>query len=131
MRRPRRTLCDLPKLDTISSDTPLRLDVAAALAFPDGSMTAGGLRRERDRGRLVIERIAGKDYTTLAHINRMRELCRVSQAHRDSGNEKNVVTSSARSLTPQPGLSSMEVASSALDATLAILTAQTARSPRT
>ena len=26
--------------------TPLRLSVAAALAFPDGSMTASGLRRE-------------------------------------------------------------------------------------
>jgi hypothetical protein len=33
MRRRRRTPSDLP---TISRDTPLRLDVAAALAFPDG-----------------------------------------------------------------------------------------------
>lgn len=56
---------------------PLRLAVAAAVAFPDGSMTAAGLRRESARGRLVIERIAGKDYTTLFHIERMRELCRV------------------------------------------------------
>jgi hypothetical protein len=53
--------------------------VAAALAFPDGSMTASGLRREAARGRLVIERIAGKDYTTLANIERMREQCRVEQ----------------------------------------------------
>ena len=29
-------------------------------------MTASGLRREAGRGRLVIERAAGKDYTTLA-----------------------------------------------------------------
>ena len=41
-------------------------------------MTASGLRREGARGRLVIERIAGKDYTTLANIERMRELCRVA-----------------------------------------------------
>jgi hypothetical protein len=40
-------------LDRVSPDTPLRLSVAAALAFPDGSMTASG-RREAARGRLMI-----------------------------------------------------------------------------
>src|SRR6267378_2293982 len=69
--------CAVPPRDTIDVDTPLRLSVAAALAFPDGSMTASGLRREGARGRLVVERIAGKDYTTLANIERMRQLCRV------------------------------------------------------
>jgi hypothetical protein len=64
------------RVDAIRPDTPLRLDVAAALAYPDGSMTASGLRREHKRGRLIIERTAGKDYTTLADIERMRELCR-------------------------------------------------------
>jgi hypothetical protein len=64
----------LPPRDDIKPDSPLRLDVAAALAYPDGSMTASGLRREAARGRLVIERTAGKDYTTLADIERMREL---------------------------------------------------------
>ena len=54
-----------PPREDIGHDQPLRLAVAAALAFPDGSMTASGLRREAARGRLVIERIAGKDYTTL------------------------------------------------------------------
>ena len=68
----------------INSDTPIRLTIAAALAFPDGSMTASGLRRESARGRLVIERIAGKDYTTLANIERMRELCRVEAKVQDS-----------------------------------------------
>src|SRR6516164_9547634 len=67
----------LPQSDQITPDTPLRLSVAAAIAFPNGSMTASGLRREGARGRLAIERIAGKDYTTLANIERMRELCRV------------------------------------------------------
>jgi transcriptional regulator with XRE-family HTH domain len=33
-------------LDRITPDTPLRLNVAAALAYPDGSMTAQGLRKE-------------------------------------------------------------------------------------
>ena len=68
----------LPDRERVEADTPLRLSVAAELAFPDGSMTPSGLRREGARGRLVIERIAGKDYTTLANIERMRELCRVA-----------------------------------------------------
>src|ERR1035437_6692922 len=67
----------LPSRDQVKPDTPLRLSVAAVFAFPDGTMTASGLRKEAARGRLVIERIAGKDYTTLANIERMRELCRV------------------------------------------------------
>ena len=39
----------------IGHDTPLRLDVAAAVEYPDGSMTASGLRRENRRGRLEAE----------------------------------------------------------------------------
>src|SRR6478736_1622252 len=74
----------IPPADQVSPDTPLRLGVAAAIAFPDGSMTAAGLRREAARGRLVIERIAGKDFTTLANIERMRQLCRVQEKARDS-----------------------------------------------
>ena len=49
-----------------SPETPLRLDIAAKIAFPDGSMGAAGLRKERDRGRLITEMIAGKEYVTLA-----------------------------------------------------------------
>lgn len=45
----------IPDRSEITDDTPLRLAVAAALAYPDGSMTASGLRRERDAGRLVVE----------------------------------------------------------------------------
>jgi hypothetical protein len=64
-------------ISEIKPDTPLRLALAARLGFPDGSMTASGLRREAARGRLIIERIAGKDFTTLANVEKMRELCRV------------------------------------------------------
>jgi hypothetical protein len=63
--------------DKVDASTPLRLKVAAILAFPDGSMTASGLRREGARGRLALERIANKDYTTLEAIWNMRKLCRV------------------------------------------------------
>ncbi len=62
---------------SIADDAPLRLADAARLAFPAGGMTAAGLRREASRGRLTIERIAGKDFTTLAAIEKMRVLCRV------------------------------------------------------
>src|SRR5579862_364129 len=63
----------------IKPHEPLRLDVAAAIAYPLGEMTVSGLRRQASKGRLVIERTSRKDYTTLAAIERMRELCRVSQ----------------------------------------------------
>jgi hypothetical protein len=50
-------------------------------------MSASGLRSEAARGRVVIERIAGKDYTTLANIERMRELCRVAAKGPTSGSD--------------------------------------------
>ena len=75
-------------LSRISDDTPLRLAIAADLAFPDGSMKASSLRYEAARGRLVIERIAGKDYTTLANIARMRELCRLQPKEPGSTSER-------------------------------------------
>lgn len=64
----------------ITDDTPLRLAVAAETAFPGGGMTASGLRKEAVKGRLVIERVAGKDFTTLRAIADMRKLCRVAPA---------------------------------------------------
>src|SRR5215813_9563695 len=74
-----------PAREDIGDDDPLRLEVAAALAYPDGSMTASGLRREAGRGRLAIERVAGKDYTTLAAIEGMRAQCRVVPKEPGSG----------------------------------------------
>jgi len=103
----------------LGNDTPLRLDAAAKIAFPDGSMKESGLRREAKRGRLVIERVAGKDYTTLGHIARMRELCRVNQDNQDSGYGKRALTKSAT--TPNCGSSSMTAGRSALAATLTTL----------
>jgi hypothetical protein len=111
--------------EEIDNDTPLRLDEAAKIAFPRGGMTAAGLRREAKRGRLVIERVAGNDYTTLGHIKGMRELCRVSQSDRDFGSEKRALTKTA--ITPLSGSSSMEVARSALDATVTMLMARNGR----
>jgi hypothetical protein len=66
-------------LGGITKGAPLRLDIAARIAYPDGSMSVSGLRREAARGRLVIERVAGKDYTTLQAIEEMRTLCRLER----------------------------------------------------
>jgi hypothetical protein len=87
----------------ISGTTPLRLAVAAALAYPDGSMTASGLRREAARGRLAIERTAGKDYTTLAAIEEMRVLCRVQKKAQGSGFGPRSETLMARSASTPCG----------------------------
>jgi hypothetical protein len=62
----------------VGPNTPLRLKDAVALAFPAGGMTLSGLRKEIAKGRLSVEMIAGKQFVTLADIDRMRELCRAN-----------------------------------------------------
>lgn len=70
-------------------DVPIRLDMAVRIAFPDGSIGVKALRRERDAGRLTTEIVANKEFTTLAAIERMRELCRVRpKAPASSGEPK-------------------------------------------
>lgn len=69
----------------ITPTTPFRLKVAAALAFPDGSMSEKALREMGHARRLTVEKIRGKDYTTLADIEEMRKLCRVLAKGQDSG----------------------------------------------
>jgi hypothetical protein len=71
--------------DNIGPDTPLRLSEAARRAFPGGGVTASSLRRERDRGNLVVEVIAGKEFTTLRAIQEMRERCREPRKVQGSG----------------------------------------------
>jgi hypothetical protein len=69
----------------------LRLSIAVKEAFPAGGMTVSGLRREAARGRLAIEVIAGEQFTTLAAIARMRELCRKNAspaAHKERDQER-------------------------------------------
>jgi len=133
MSRPRRIPArgDFPGIDRVGPETPLRLTVAAALAYPDGSMTASGLRREAVRGRLVIERVAGKDYTTLHAIDEMRKLCRHHPKAHDSGCEKQGATSEAGSLMPLSGSSSTESIRRAQSAAWTIVTELKERSRRT
>src|SRR5829696_7663086 len=79
----------IPDRKDVGLDTPLRLHVAALLAYPDGSMTASGLRREAARKRLAIECTAGKFYTTLRAVEEMRALCRVTGNGRACGCAQN------------------------------------------
>jgi hypothetical protein len=83
-------------------------------------MTAAGLRREGARGKLIIERIAGKDYTTLANIDRMRELCRVEVRERACGCENPNMTRPVNSRTRQSGSSRTGATEKARDAALRI-----------
>ena len=62
----------------------LRLETAARVAFPDGSVTANALRPEASAGHLTIYRIAGKHFTTLADIEGMKKQCRVQAKGRIS-----------------------------------------------
>jgi hypothetical protein len=107
--------------EKIGPDTPLRLAVAAAIAYPDGSMPASGLRREAARGRLVIERTAGKDYTTLANISRMRELCRVEVKVLGFGCARRNMIEPEDSRTQQPGSLKTDHTARARDAALMIV----------
>ena len=78
----------LSREGSLSEDTPLRLDVAAVLAIPEGSMTARGLRMEASKGSLALERIAGKYYTTLRDIREMRALCRLPASAGGSSHDR-------------------------------------------
>jgi hypothetical protein len=74
--------------DEIGHDTPLRLKTAVEIAFPLGGMTVSGLRSEARKGNLVIEEIAGKQFTTLRHIEEMREKCRDNRKGQGCGSNR-------------------------------------------
>jgi hypothetical protein len=67
-------------------------------------MSASGLMIEGSKGRLTIEHIANKDYTTLDAISRMRELCRL-QAKEPASTGESRDTAEESSLAGLSGLS--------------------------
>jgi hypothetical protein len=81
--------------DNIHLDEPLRLKDAIKFGFPHGGMTESGLRREAAAGRLVIEKIANKHFTSLRAIEEMRKLCRVKQSLPASGPVRQTKTGKA------------------------------------
>jgi hypothetical protein len=100
----------------LPEDEPIRLKDAAAKFFPDGTMKVSGLRRERDRGNLVVERIANKEYTTLRHIKNMRERCRATPKEPVSGLNPRSETRMGGSQGAPHGSLGTERTKSALDA---------------
>ena len=110
-------------------DEPIRLAVAAAAAFPDGSMSASGLRREAAKGRLAIERIAGRDYTTLQAIQQMRTKCRVEAKALASGFSQLDGTSTDKSSSVRSGSSATAALNEALAAARVKLRKLKERSP--
>lgn len=115
----------------VSDTDPLRLDIAAAIAFPDGSMSASGLRKEAERGRLVISFICGRYYVTLSDIARMVELCRVAVKVQDSNCEAPAATPTAASPIHRSGSSETADTRRARDAALTTARALKKRSPIT
>lgn len=76
-------------MSSIAPHTPLRLERAAELAFPEGGVTAAMLAAQAKRGRLTVERIGGRLFTTLADIEEMRERCRQKpRGHGCGGDEE-------------------------------------------
>jgi hypothetical protein len=58
-------------------DQPIPLRAAAKLFFPRGGITASSLRTEARKGRLIVTRIAGRDFVTRQAIDLMIELCTI------------------------------------------------------
>lgn len=119
----------IPRLDEVTDTMPLRLSVAAALAFPDGSIGASGLRREAAKGRLAVERIAGKDYTTLRAIEEMREKCRVQQKALPCGSSPKNGMRPGGSVSDPSGSSATDHTKSALGALHRAVQQLSSRSP--
>lgn len=95
----------LPPIELVKPDTPLTLAVAAALAYPDGSMSAATLKALADNGKLTVERPGRTIYTTLRHIEEMREICRLMAKGHASGSDRHVGGRTAESLIPPHGTS--------------------------
>lgn len=68
MKRPLRSR------DELNPDDPITLKDACAIFFHD-AITPKSLRTERDKGNLVTEKIAGREFVTPAAIAAMRERC--------------------------------------------------------
>ena len=119
------------QLALVGLDTPLRLEQAVTVAFPFGGMTVSGLRKERDRGNLCIEKIAGKEFTTLRNIEEMRVKCRAQLKAQDYGSNRKSATNKESSHGARHGSLEMGRVKSARDALEMTARALNVRSPNT
>ena len=104
----------------VDNDTPQRLAVVAS----QFGLTAAALRTEAKRGRLVIWRVAGKDWTSVAEVNRMFQNCRVTPEALTYGSDR-----LASAATLQSGSSETPDASAALASAWASVERLKGRSP--
>src|SRR5664279_1132240 len=95
----------------VSDDDRLSFDVAAAFAFPDGTVNADKLRRAARAGQLEFARVGNKFYTTIAAIKRAFPLCPTPQREQDC-------TFGAGRTRSHTGSSVTEAGKSSLDALL-------------
>jgi len=77
-------------------------------------MKASTLRSEARKGHLAIYRIAGKDYTTLADLERMRTLCRILEKLPGSGSNQQDETPPGDSLSGACGAYATDASNDAL-----------------
>jgi hypothetical protein len=59
----------------IDPDLPVHLAGIIPIMFPLGGTTPSSLRKEVARGRLLLMRIAGKDFTTINAVKEMLRIC--------------------------------------------------------
>lgn len=78
----------VPARDEVTDDTPLHIETAARLAFPDGAVSPLALRNAASRGELEHERLGGRICTTLAWIREWRERCRQKPKGRAFGGDE-------------------------------------------
>lgn len=91
----------------VDLDRPYRLKDILPLAYPGGEMTVSGLRKEINRGNLVVELVAGKQFVTMRAILEMREKCRGQRKVRASGSVRSASTRKpASAFRPAHGSSS-------------------------
>ena len=69
----------------VTEDTPIRMEHAAQLAFPDGTITGRTLYGMAKAGRLEHSVFAGKHFTTLRFVRESMERCRVPASPQDFG----------------------------------------------
>ena len=110
----------------VDNDTPQRLAVVAE----QFGLTAAALRTEAKRGRLVISRVAGKDWTSVAEVQRMFGLCRVNPEALTYGSGQ-PASEMTRAPSGQHGSSKTPDAKSALDSARLSVERLKGRSPTT
>jgi hypothetical protein len=117
----------------ITPTTPLRLDVAARLAFPDGSMSVSALRRLVVAGKVTHEFFAGKYFVTLAAIEDMRASCRVVAKAPGSNSKPEKVAPPSGSFETESGtlaLAAMNATAKRLRENLRSTSSQSTTSPK-